>query len=68
MPGFRREAAEGARLFLPAGIHWSAVGHDAAARQLTPAVRDGLRPVSARSPAPGVPPAPAVSGSSKSVP
>jgi hypothetical protein len=68
LPGFRREAAEGARLFLPTGIHWNAAGHDAAARQLAPAVRDGLRPVSARSPAPGVPPAPAVSGSSTSAP
>jgi hypothetical protein len=68
LPGFRREAAEGARLFLPTGIHWSAAGHDAAARHLAPAVRTGLSPVSARSPAPAGPPAPAGSGSSASAP
>jgi len=68
LPGFRREAAEGARLFLPTGIHWSAAGHDAAARHLAPAVRTGLSPVSARSQAPGAPPAPAAPGSSTSAP
>lgn len=68
MPGFRREAAEGARLFLPTGIHWSAAGHDAAARQLAPAVRAGLAPVSARSPAREAPPAAAAPGSSTSAP
>jgi hypothetical protein len=68
LPGFRREAAEGARLFLPTGIHWSAAGHDAAARDLAPAVRSGLSPVSARSPAPGAPPAAAGPGSSTSAP
>jgi hypothetical protein len=68
LPGFRREAAEGARLFLPAGIHWNAAGYDAAARHLAPAVRAGLWPVSARSPAPGGPPAAAAPGSSTSAP
>lgn len=61
LPGFRREAAAGARLFLPTGIHWSAAGHEAAARLLAPAVR-GEPPVSARSPAPAAPPEPAAPG------
>jgi hypothetical protein len=68
LPAFRRESAAGARLFLPAGIHWNAAGHDAAARQLAPALRAGLRPVSARSPAPEAPPAAAAPGSSTSAP
>lgn len=65
LPGFRREAAAGARLFLPTGIHWSAAGHDAAARLLEPAVRGEPPPISARSPAPAAPTAAATgSGSS----
>ncbi len=71
VPAFRRETAEGARLFLPTGIHWSAAGNDAAARHLAPAVRAGFKPVSARSPVPGVPgvpPAPAAPGSAASAP
>ena len=55
LPGFRREAAEGARLFLPTGIHWSAAGHDAAARHLAPAVRAGLLARQRPIPGPGGP-------------
>ncbi len=66
LPGFRREAASGARLFLPAGIHWTAAGHDAAARLLEPAVRSGFPPVSGRSRVPEVRPEPAAPGSSAS--
>jgi hypothetical protein len=44
LPGFRAETASGARLFLPAGIHWSAAGHDAAAKLLAPAVRGEKTP------------------------
>ena len=69
LPGFRREAAAGARLFQPTGIHWSEAGQDLAARLLAPAVRDGLRSVSARSPAPAPSapeaPAPGSSGSAR---
>ena len=65
LPGFRREAVNGARLFLPTGIHWSAAGHDAGARLLAPALRTGL-PVSGRSPAPAAPRAAAAPGSSAS--
>jgi hypothetical protein len=70
LPGFRREAAAGARLFLPTGIHWGPSGHDAAARVLAPSVRAGLPGVSARSPVPAAPPAaPAgTPGSSASAP
>jgi hypothetical protein len=68
LPGFRREAAAGARLFLPTGIHWTAAGHDAAAKLLAPAVRSGLPDVSGRSPAPAGPRAAAAPGSSASVP
>ena len=68
LPGFRREASAGARLFLPTSIHWTAAGHDAAARLLAPAVRSGLPDVSARSPVPGAPPAAAAPGSSASAP
>ena len=50
LPGFRAEASSGARLFLPTGIHWSAAGHDAAARILAPAVR-GDAPLSSPGPA-----------------
>jgi hypothetical protein len=66
LPGFRREAVKGERLFLPTGIHWSAAGHDAAARLLAPALRAGLPDVSGRSPAPAVPRAAAAPGSSTS--
>lgn len=68
VPGFRREAAAGTRLYLPTGIHWSPAGHEAAARLLAPAVRGGLAPVSARSPAPEAPRAAAAPGSSASAP
>ena len=68
LPGFRREAAAGTRLFLPTGIHWSAAGHDAAARLLEPAVRSGLSAVSARSPVPAPPSAAAAPGSAASAP
>jgi hypothetical protein len=68
LPGFRREAAAGARLFLPTGIHWSAAGHDAAARLLEPVVRGDRQPVSGRSPAPEARPGPAVPGSGASAP
>jgi hypothetical protein len=51
LPGFRREAAAGARLFLPTGIHWSVAGHDVAARLLEPVVRGDRQPVSGRFPA-----------------
>jgi hypothetical protein len=67
LPGFRAEAAAGARLFLTTGIHWSAAGHDAAARLLEPALR-GDAPVSGRSPAPAAPPGAAAPGSSGSAP
>ena len=67
LPGFRRESAAGGRLFLPTGIHWTAAGHDAAARLLEPAVRTGLSSVSGRSPDPALPPsAPAAPGSGAS--
>jgi hypothetical protein len=65
LPGFRREGAAGARLFLPTGIHWSAAGHDTAARLLEPAVQGDL-PVSGRSPVPVGPPAAAAPGSAAS--
>jgi hypothetical protein len=52
LPAFRREAAAGARLFEPTGIHWTAAGQDLAARLLAPALRGGLPPVSSRTPAP----------------
>lgn len=64
LPGFRREAAVGARLFQPTGIHWTEAGDDLAARLLAPAVRDGLRRV--RFPAPAASPEPAP-GSSRSL-
>jgi hypothetical protein len=63
LPGFRREGAAGARLFLPTGIHWSAAGHEAAARILEPAVRGDLPQVSARSPRSPVPAAPTAAAS-----
>ncbi len=66
LPGFRRDGAAGARLFLPTGIHWSAAGHDAAARLLEPAVRGDLAPVSGRSPVPAARPASAAPGSGAS--
>ncbi len=66
LPGFRREAAAGSRLFLPTGIHWSAAGDDAAAKLLEPAVRTGLASVSGRSPDPAPPSAAAAPGSGAS--
>jgi hypothetical protein len=65
LPGFRREAAAGARLFQPTGIHWSEAGQDLAARLLAPVVRGGVPPVSSRTPAPA-PPAPAAPASGSS--
>lgn len=56
LPGFRAEAAAGARLFLTTGIHWSAAGHEAAARLLEPAVRGEPTPTGGRSPAPAARP------------
>ncbi len=52
LPGFRREAAAGARLFQSTGIHWTEAGQDLAARLLAAAVRGGLPSVSAGTPAP----------------
>jgi hypothetical protein len=66
LPGFRREAAAGARLFLPTGIHWSAAGHDAAARLLEPVVRGDRQPVSGRSQAREAPRGSAAPGSGAS--
>ncbi len=43
LPGFRDAARAGERLFLPAGIHWSAKGHALAAQILEPAVREAAR-------------------------
>ncbi len=69
LPGFRREAAAGGRLYQPTGIHWSDAGQDLAARLLAPAVRGGVPPVSSRGPAPApsapAPPAPGSSGSAR---
>ncbi len=66
LPGFRRAAAAGGRLFLPTGIHWSAAGDDAAAGLLEPQIRTGLSSVSGRSPAPAPPSAAAAPGSGAS--
>jgi len=68
LPGFRREALSGARLFLPTGIHWSAAGDEAAARILEPAVRGDVPPVSARPRDPAAPARPAAPGSGASAP
>jgi hypothetical protein len=40
---FRDAARAGEALFLPTGIHWSAKGHELAARSLEAAVRDAAR-------------------------
>ena len=66
LPGFRNEAASGARLFESTGIRWTEAGQDLAARLLAPAVRGGLPPITSRSRAPAAPPGPPAPGSSGS--